>query len=146
MLTAPRVYFAMAEDGLFFRSVGKIDRRTRVPIVAIALQGFLAIAITLWGEYEQILNYVVSVDFIFFGATAACIFVFRRRQRTRTESDERALTRVPGHPFTTAAFVLICWLIVINTFYRYPENTLIGLAILLAGIPAFFFWRARNKP
>jgi APA family basic amino acid/polyamine antiporter len=143
MLTAPRVYFAMAEDGLFFKSVGKLHPKTQVPILAIALQGVLAIAITLWGKYEQILNYVVSVDFIFFGATALCIFVFRRREAT-APADRRRVTRIPGHPITTALFVLICWLVVINTVVRYPENTLIGLGILLAGIPAFFFWRWRN--
>ena len=79
MLTAPRVYFAMAEDGLFFKSVGWLHPRSRVPVVAIALQGLLAIIIALSGKYEDILNYVVSVDFIPFGLTGTCIFVFRRR-------------------------------------------------------------------
>ena len=147
MLTAPRVYFAMAEDGLFFRSVGKLHPKTQVPILAIALQGLMAIAITLWGKYEQILNYVVSVDFIFFGATALCIFIFRRRRRAvdaASADNATRITRVPGHPFTTALFVAICWLVVVNTVYRYPGNTLIGLGILLAGIPVFFFWRWRN--
>jgi APA family basic amino acid/polyamine antiporter len=148
MLTAPRVYFAMAEDGLFFRAVGKLNPKTQVPAVAIVLQGLFAIAIALWGRYEQILNYVVSVDFIFFGATAACIFVFRlrtRRARDSAAKEPRSFTRVPGHPLTTGLFVAVCWLVVINTVYRYPENTLIGFVILLAGIPAFYFWRARNK-
>lgn len=146
MLTAPRVYFAMAEDGLFFSSVGKLNPKTQVPMLAIALQGALAIVITMWGRYEQILNYVVSVDFIFFGATALCIFVFRRRRKTETTPAEadRRITNVPGHPITTAVFIAICWLVVINTVYRYPGNTLIGLAILLAGVPAFFFWRWRS--
>ena len=144
MLTAPRVYFAMAEDGLFFKAVGRLHPKTHVPIVAIALQGLLAIVIALSGRYEQILNYVVSVDFIFFGLTAACIFVFRRRKDKRDKSEKNAITSVPGHPFTTGLFVVICWVVVINTVYKYPENTLIGLAILLAGIPAYFFWRGRK--
>jgi APA family basic amino acid/polyamine antiporter len=147
MLTAPRVYFAMAEDGLFFKSVGRLHPRTNVPILAIALQGIMAIAIALWGKYGQILNYVVSVDFIFFGATALCIFVFRRRRKVtdaQATDTVSGIARTPGHPVTTALFVAICWLVVINTVYHYPENTLIGLAILLAGIPVFFFWRWRN--
>jgi len=145
MLTAPRVYFAMAEDGLFFKSVGRLHPKTKVPILAIVLQGLCGILIALSGRYEQILNYVVSVDFIFFGATALCIFVFRRRKQRATAANDRGrLASVPGHPVTTALFVAVCWLVVINTVYRYPENTLIGLAILLAGIPAFFFWRWRN--
>jgi APA family basic amino acid/polyamine antiporter len=143
MLTAPRVYFAMAEDGLFFKSVGKLHPQSQVPIVAIALQGLMAIGIALWGKYEQILNYVVSVDFIFFGATALCIFIFRRR--ATAPNDATRITSVPGHPVTTGLFVGVCWLVVINTVYRYPGNTLIGLGILLAGIPAFYFWRWRNK-
>ena len=144
MLTAPRVYFAMAQDGLFFKALGRLHPRTRVPIVAIALQGLLAIVIALSGRYEQILNYVVSVDFIFFGLTAACIFVFRRRKENRDAAETNTITSVPGHPVTTGLFVVICWLVVINTVYTYPENTLIGLAILFAGIPAYFFWRGRK--
>ncbi|HEV7747480.1 MAG TPA: amino acid permease [Pyrinomonadaceae bacterium] len=146
MLTAPRVYFAMAEDGLFFKSVGRLHPRTNVPILAIALQGLMAIAIALWGKYGQILNYVVSVDFIFFGATGLCIFVFRRRRKvTDSQTTKSGIARTPGHPVTTTLFVAICWLVVINTVYHYPENTLIGLAILMAGIPVFFFWRWRNS-
>jgi APA family basic amino acid/polyamine antiporter len=148
MLTAPRVYYAMAEDGLFFRSVGQLHPKTNVPVLAIVMQGVLAIVIALSGRYEQILNYVVSVDFIFFGATAICIFVFRKRRKAgafETAETVNRAARVPGHPVTTAVFAAVCWLVVINTVYRYPENTLAGLAILVAGIPAFFFWRARNK-
>ena len=143
MLTAPRVYFAMAEDGLFFRSVGRLHPKTHVPILAIVIQGLLAIVIARSKRYDQILDYVVSVDFIFFGATALALFVFRRRAATAPNSASR-ITRVPGHPITTALFIAICWLVVINTVYRYPQNTLIGIAILLAGIPVFFFWRWRN--
>jgi APA family basic amino acid/polyamine antiporter len=142
MLTAPRVYFAMAEDGLFFRNVGKLHPKTHVPILAIVIQGLLAIVIALSGRYDQILDYVVSVDFIFFGATALCIFVFRRR--VADPNGAGGITNVPGHPVTTALFVAICWLVVINTVYHKPRHTLIGVGLLLAGIPAFFFWRWKN--
>ena len=142
MLTAPRVYFAMASDRLFFKSVAKVHPKTRAPIVAIGVQGALAILIALWGRYEDILNYVVSMDFIFFGLTACCIFVFRRRA---TGNDRKQITRVPGHPFTTAIFIAVCWLVVVNTIYHNPENTLIGVAILIAGIPAYLFWQWRKR-
>lgn len=140
MLTAPRVYFAMASDGLFFKSAAKVHPRTRAPIVAIALQGLLAIVVALLGTYESILNYVVSVDVIFFGLTACCVFVFRRRALEKGEG----LTRVPGHPVTTLVFIAVCWVVSINTVYRNPRDTLIGLAIMLAGIPAYWFWRWRS--
>src|SRR5262249_9743214 len=79
ILTAPRVYYAMARDGLFFQAVGSLEPRRRAPVVAIVLQGILAIVIAFSGRYDQILNYVVSVDFIFFGLTGTCIFIFRQR-------------------------------------------------------------------
>src|SRR5437868_3697623 len=78
---ASSVAGAMAEDGVFFRAVARLDARTRAPVVAIALQGALAAVIAMSGRYEQILNYVVSVDFIWFGLTAASLFVFRRHAR-----------------------------------------------------------------
>jgi basic amino acid/polyamine antiporter, APA family len=141
MLTAPRVYFAMAKDGLFFDQVGTVNPRTRAPVVAIALQGLLASLIALLGTYDRILNYVVSVDVIFFGLTACCIFVFRKQQPVT----DGKITRVPGHPLTTIIFIAVCALVVINTVYRYPDNTLIGIAIMIAGVPAYLFWRGRQS-
>ena len=147
ILTAPRVYFAMADDGLFFRAVGHLDPRTRVPVVAIVLQSVFTIVIALSGRYEQILNYVVAMDFLFFGLTATTIFVFRRRS-ARGEMAAGSGYHVPGHPVTTAMFVAICWWVVANTIYRYPENSVIGFVLLLAGIPVYWFWsrgvRARS--
>ena len=81
MLTAPRVYFAMAKDRLFFERVGMVHPTTRAPVVAIALQGIFAIVIALLGTYERILNYVVSIDMIFFGLTACCILSFVNAKR-----------------------------------------------------------------
>src|SRR5207237_2966019 len=125
MLTAPRVYYAMAADGVFFRAVARISRKTQVPVVAIVLQGVVAIIITLSGTYEQILSYVVSVDFIFFGLTGLSLFIFRRRLPP-------APFRTPGHPVTTAVFVLACWAIVTATIVKAPLDSVIGLAILAA--------------
>jgi APA family basic amino acid/polyamine antiporter len=143
MLTAPRVYFAMAEDGLFFRSVATVSRKTRVPIVAIVLQGIITSIIALSGTYGEILSYVVSVDLIFFGLTGAAIFVFRRRARGARRAEKSI---VPGHPVTTLLFVLACVAIVIATVINNPVNSLIGYAILLAGVPAFLYWRRAQRP
>jgi basic amino acid/polyamine antiporter, APA family len=151
ILTAPRVYFAMAKDGVFFRAVAWLHPRTRVPVAAIVLQGVWATVIALSGRYEQILNYVVSTDFIFFGLSATCLFVFRRREarETRVRPDSGAslaprITRVPGHPITTILFVAACWLVVLSTIYKYPGNSAAGLAIVLAGIPVYYFWGRRR--
>ena len=156
ILTAPRVYFAMASDGVFFKRVAWLHPRTRVPVVAIVLQGALAMVVAVSGRYEQILNYVVSTDFIFFGLTATCIFVFRRREKERferagpdspaPESRAQVAFRMPGHPVTTALFTAACWLVVANTVYRFPKNSAIGLAIVIAGIPVYFLWgRQRSR-
>jgi len=138
MLTAPRVYYAMAADGVFFRTVARINPKTHVPTVAIALQGIVAIIITWTRKYGQILNYVVSIDFIFFGLTGLSLFIFRRRLPP-------ASFRAPGHPVTTAAFTLACWAVVIATIAQHPTDSVIGLLILLAGLPAYLWWSGRRQ-
>jgi len=140
MLTAPRVYFAMAEDGVFFRSVAIVSERTRVPVVAIGLQGAAASIIALSGTFGQILSYVVSVDFIFFGLTGAALFVFRRR-----DPGQAVAFKAPLHPFTTGLFVIACAVTVIATVWNNPTNSLIGYAILAAGVPACLYWQRKNR-
>jgi APA family basic amino acid/polyamine antiporter len=138
MLTAPRVYFAMAEDRLFFPQVARVNARTRVPVIAILLQGAAAILIALSGSYGQILSYVVSVDFIWFGLTAAALFVFRRQDAGR------ASFRVPGPPWTTGFFVAACFIIVAGTIWNSPINSAVGFLILAAGVPACLYWQRKR--
>jgi len=138
VLTAPRVYFAMAKDGVFFRQLAWVHPKTRVPVVAIVLQSVWTIVL-LRAPYEKILNYVTSMDWIFFGLTASCLFVLRHR------NPDGARIRMPGHPFTTALFCLACAGVVANTIYRYPMNTLIGMAILVSGVPVYFIWKRTTR-
>ncbi len=144
VLTAPRVYFAMARDKLFFRSVASVTRHTHVPAVAIIVQSLWTIVVALSGRYEQILNYVVSMDFLFFGLTGASLFVFRSRE-AKAAADGKSGYHAPGHPFTTGLFVLVSWLVVINTVYKYPKNSLLGMFILLLGLPVYAYWAAKQK-
>ena len=141
MLTAPRVYFAMADDGLFFKTIARLNR-ARVPAFAIALQGALAIVIAFSGRYEQILNYVVSSDVIFFALTGACVFAFRSKSRPPAAPDS---FRIPGHPLTTLFFIAACIAVAFSTVYRYPSNSLIGFAIMLSGLPVYFVWTRRRR-
>src|SRR5262249_20647735 len=136
MLTAPRVYYAMARDRLFFKSVGKLFGKSGAPVVAIVLQGLAAIIIACSGTYGQILNFEVTVDFIFFGMTAAALFMLRRRGI----GSETVTTRVPGHPFTTMLFVLSCAGIVVSAVIASPRNGAIALSIMLAALPVYYFW------
>lgn len=147
VLTAPRVYFAMAADGLFFRSMAAVSSRTRVPVVAIVAQSVWTAVIMLAGRYEQVLNYVISMDLLFMGLTATTVFVFRARERGLPESATQPGSgyRIPGHPFTTLIFIVAAWAVVATTIYKYPSNSLIGMAILALGFPAYLVWaRARR--
>lgn len=145
VLTAPRVYYAMARDGVFFKAVGTLDPRSRVPVVAIVLQGVWAAIIALSGKYDQILNYVVSIDVLFFGLTGASLIVFRARERRAGAPGERGV-RVPLHPISTGIFVLACWSISVTTIVQYPTNAGIGVAILLVGVLVYQFWSGRGRP
>jgi APA family basic amino acid/polyamine antiporter len=135
MLTAPRVYYAMARDGVFFRKIGELGARSRVPVAAIVLQGVMTIVIALTGRYDQILNYVVSIDVLFFGLTGATLFVYRCREPNASVS-----TRVPFHPISTFLFVAVCWAIGITTVIAAPTNAGIGVGILLLGVPVYYGW------
>src|SRR5215471_19169117 len=133
VLTAPRVFHAMARDGLFFERVGRIN-------YAIVLQGVLAAAIACSGRYEQILNYEVSVDFIAFALAAFALFKLRREGR-----GQGGVYRVPGHPWTTAVFVGACAGIVGSTVITDPANAARGWGIMLTGVPVYLYWsRSRN--
>jgi APA family basic amino acid/polyamine antiporter len=136
ILTAPRVYYAMARDGVFFKAVGTLSATSRVPVAAIVLQGVWAVVIALTGKYDQILNYVVAIDVLFFGLTGASLIIFRARK-----NEARAEFRVPGHPITTAAFVLACWAISASTVIQDPTNAGKGVVVLLIGILVYQFWR-----
>jgi APA family basic amino acid/polyamine antiporter len=145
MLTAPRVYFAMADDGSFFKQVAWLHPRTRVPVVAIGLQGALAIVIALSGKYEQILDYVVSVDSIFFGLTAACLFALRKSGSARILPADSGAPGLKVNSLVIVLFIAAEWLVAASAIHKDPDNSLIGLAILLAGIPVYFFWRRRRE-
>lgn len=139
VLTAPRVYFAMADDRVFFRQLAWVHPRTQVPVVAIVLQSVWTAVILLSGRYEQILNYVTSMDWIFFGLSASCLFVLRRRRGIGGQ------VRMPGHPVTTALFCLACWGVAANAIYSFPKDTLYGVAILVAGIPLYYIWKRISR-
>ena len=140
MLTAPRVYYAMAQDGVFFSLIGRLGARSRVPVAAIVLQGVTASVIALSGRFDQILNYVVSIDALFFGLTGAALLVFRRRSDAATPPP----IRVPLHPVTTMLFVGACWAIAVTTILNAPRDASGGVVILALGVPVYFWWTRRN--
>nr|MDQ6931134.1 amino acid permease [Candidatus Eremiobacteraeota bacterium] len=143
ILVSPRIYYAMAVDGVFFRSAAWLHPKTRVPVLSIALQAVLAVLIlVVWGQrYGDILNYVTSMDFIFFALAAVALFVFRRRG---DPSEKASGMRVPGHPWSTIFFLAVCLAIILDSVREAPKDTLIGIAILLSGVPVYYIWAKRT--
>src|SRR5262249_20672113 len=115
-LTSPRVYYAMAGDGLFFRSVAWVHPRTRVPIVAILLQGLFAIVIAVSGTFRQIVTYVMSVELLFWSLTAVSLFVLRSRDAKAPDSSQSSM---PGHPWTTVLFISVNLAVFVSQFYKF---------------------------
>ena len=144
ILTSPRVYFQMAADGTFFKQLASVNPRSHAPVLAIVLQGLVAIAITLSGRYDQILNYVTSNDYIFFGLAAIALIVFRNRD-ARDPQTPKPVFRMPGHPVSTLIFLAAAWYIVGNTILNAPQATLIGIGILLSGLPVYWLFTLRKS-
>lgn len=139
-MTAPRIYYAMAQDGVFFRKVADVHPRFRTPATAIIVQSVWAIVLILfWGTFENLISYVVFTDWIFFGLTAAAVIVLRKRQPGR----ERAY-RVWGYPFTPLFFIGVAAWFVVNTLVQRPEQAWAGLLFLGLGVPVYHAWRRRG--
>ena len=144
ILVAPRVYFQMASDKMFFRQLAWVNPKTHVPMIAIGLQGTIAIIVALSGEYDQILNYVTSVDYVFFALAALALFIFRARD-ARDPAAPTPLFRMPGHPVTTALFFAIACGIVLTVLVKAPADGAVGLGILLTGLPVYWVFSRRAR-
>jgi APA family basic amino acid/polyamine antiporter len=139
ILVTPRVYQAMARDGLFFRSLAKLHPRTRTPVLAIALQGAWSIALVLMGGYGALLDWVTFADWIFFGATAATLLVYRARA-ARAGEDGSPTFKAPLHPVSTLLFLAAAAYVVYGAIISNPGNAMRGALVLLAGVPVFLWW------
>lgn len=135
-LTGPRMYFAMARDGLFFRSLSEVHPRFGTPALAVAASAVWAALLALSGTFEQLFTYVVFASWIFAALAAASVFVLRRRR-----PDALRPFRVPGYPVTPALFIAAAAAIVVNTIVARPVQALIGLGIVATGVPAYHLWR-----
>ncbi|MEP6621397.1 MAG: amino acid permease [bacterium] len=144
ILVSPRVYQAMARDGLFFAGFAKLHPRFRTPVNAIAFQGVVAVALIVLGTYGQLLDWVVFADWIFFGTTALTLVVFRRRD-AKAGVPETGY-RAPFYPVSVALFVLAAAYVVFGSIASNPLNARNGLLLLLAGVPVYLFWSRRPRP
>ena len=136
MLTLPRLFFAMAQDGLFFSRLARVHPRFGTPAAAIVGTALWGAVLVLSGTFEQLLTYVVFMSWVWFALAALAIFAYRRR-----EPDAPRPFRTPGYPVTPVLFVLAALGIVLNTVFAQPVQSLIGLGITLAGIAGYAWWR-----
>lgn len=144
ILVAPRVYFQMAADKVFFRQLAWVNPKSHVPIIAIGLQGAIAIIVALSGAYNQILNFVTSVDYVFFALAALALIIFRMRD-ARDPASATPFFRMPGYPITTGLFFAIACGIVLAVLIKAPLDGAAGLGILLSGLPVYWLFSRRSS-
>lgn len=136
-LASARVSFAMARDGLFFRSLGRVSPRFHTPARALIVQGLWASALVFSGTFDQLTDMLIFVSWIFYALGACGVFVLRRR-----EPDAPRPYRVWGYPWVPAAFVLVAVAYVVLTLRENPRDSLFGLLLVGLGLPGYFYWRS----
>jgi APA family basic amino acid/polyamine antiporter len=138
-ISAPRVYYAMAKDRLFFGKLAEVHPRFGTPAVSIIAGTAWAMVLAASGTFEQLLTYVVFVGWIFYALGAACVFVLRR-----TRPDAVRPFRVPGYPWTPLLFIAAAVALVGNTIATQPGRAAVGIAVVLLGVPVYFIWRGAD--
>jgi len=141
VLTAPRVFYAMAQDGLFFKKLAEVHPRFGTPAFAIIATSLWAAVLSLNGTFQELLTFVVFIGWIFYAVGAACVFVYRKHIPA-----EARPYRVPGYPLTPILFILSAVALIVNTILTQdPVRTSIALGIVLLGAPAYLIWRSSSK-
>jgi APA family basic amino acid/polyamine antiporter len=140
ILAGARVYYAMAKDGLFFRSVGKLHPKYKTPAVSLGVQAVWTCILCVSGSYGQLLDYIIFAVLVFYILTIAGLFVLRVKQ-PHAERPYKAF----GYPVLPAVYVLMALFIDVVLLRYKPQYTWPGLAIVLLGIPVYFLWSRRSS-
>lgn len=141
ILSGSRVPYAMARSGYFFRSVGKVHPQFHTPSAAIMLLAVVASLLLLSGQYKQLYTLVIFPSWILYGMTAASVIVLRYKR-----PDLERPYRVPGYPVVPALFVLVAIALLYSTLQESPRESGIGLVLILAGLPFYYYWKGRRQP
>jgi APA family basic amino acid/polyamine antiporter len=139
VLTAPRVFFAMANDGLFFKKIASVHPRFLTPHVSILATGGWAAVLSLSGTFEALASYVIFGQLIFFALTAAAVIILRRAR-----PELRRPYRTWGYPLTPVLFIAGAVVLSVNLVLIQTANSLAGLGIILLGVPAYLYWRKKK--
>ena len=140
IMAAPRVYQAMAGDGLFFRRFARLHPRYKTPAGAIVLQAAWAIGLTLTGTFSQLLGYVVFGDWIFFALIVGTLFVYRKREPGASDT-----FRMVGYPVLPILFIGVSTFVVVSTIASNPANAAVGGGLILVGVGVYFYWQRRER-
>ena len=138
LLPPSRMYFSMARDNLFFKMAARCHPKHRTPSTSLIMQAAWTSVLVMSGTFDQLTDMVIFASFMFYGASAFGVFVLRR-----TMKDAPRPYRVHGYPILPALFVLFCLVLVIVTIVERPRDAGIGLALMLSGLPFYFYWRKR---
>jgi len=138
-MTAPRIYHAMAKDGMFFKDLAILHPKYKTPHIAMIMQAVWAcVLILLWGTFHSLITFVTFMDIVFMALATASIFIFRYKKLSLT--DEVAF-KVPGYPIVPILYLIVTVAFVINTLIALPNESWAGVAILLLGIPAYYIFK-----
>jgi basic amino acid/polyamine antiporter, APA family len=139
ILLSSRLFYAMAKDDMFFKSINYIHPKYNTPSKALALQAVWAILLVLSGTFDQLTDMLIFAAFIFYGATTLGVFILRVKM-----PDAPRPYRVIGYPVVPAIFILFCIALIINTLISKPYEALIGTALMLTGLPFYFYWNKKG--
>jgi APA family basic amino acid/polyamine antiporter len=140
LLCSPRVYFAMARDGLFFPKIAAVHPKFLTPHVSIIAISIWSIILSLSGTFEELFTYVIFGQWIFFGLTVAAVIVLRVKR-----PDLPRPYRTWGYPVTPVIFILAALFISLNSLINQPKNALAGLLIIILGLPAYLYWKGKSR-
>jgi len=135
ILGTARIPFAMARDGVFFQSLAKVSRSTKVPVISLVAQGIWAGILALSGTFDQLTDLAIFAFWLFYGMVTASVFIFRRREPEATRS-----YKTWGYPVVPALFVLVTIYLIVFTIKNAPLQSLIGLVIIAAGLPVYWYF------
>ena len=140
VLANSRIPFAMARDGLFFKGLAKLSPRSRVPVRAIVAQAAWGSVLAVLGSYDALTDSVVFVSWVFYGLSIASLFVFRR-----TMPDVQRPYRALGYPVIPLVFLVVTAALLVNTFVAAPSQAFEGVAVLIAGLPFYWWWSRSSR-
>lgn len=140
ILAAPRLYFAMAKEGLFFKSAGNLHPKYNTPSTAFVFQAVVVSLLIISGSFDQLTDMLIFASFIFYGATTLGVFILRKKMPNAPRP-----YKTWGYPIVPAIFILFCVALLIITFASKPREAMMGLVLMLLGVPFYFYWKRANR-